>query len=119
MSRPHFLADEDLRREIVLAVRRLEPAVEIVTVQEVGLSGATDADVLNFANGNEWIVVSHDVNTMRAEANRRVAAGSGIAGLFLTAQSNATRAVADCLVLVWSASEGAEWRDRVEFIPFQ
>jgi predicted nuclease of predicted toxin-antitoxin system len=29
----------------------------------------TDPDVLNFAAAENWIVVSHDVNTMREAAN--------------------------------------------------
>ena len=49
MSRPRFLADEDLRFEIVLAVRRMEPAVDISTIVEMGQSGSADPDVLAFA----------------------------------------------------------------------
>src|SRR5207244_1232536 len=103
VSRPRFLADEDLRFEIVLAVRRREPAAEIVTVQEAGMSGMTDADVLAHAQAHGLIVVSHDVNTLRAEAEQRVRDGQRIAGVLLTAQRNPTREVADCLVLIWSA----------------
>jgi len=32
MSAPRFLADEDLRLEIVLATKRIEPALEFLTV---------------------------------------------------------------------------------------
>ena len=75
MSRPRFLADEDLRYEIVLAVRRREPTVEFPTVRDLGRAGATDADVLALANTDGWIVVSHDVSTLRAEADERVRDG--------------------------------------------
>jgi predicted nuclease of predicted toxin-antitoxin system len=117
VSRPRFLADEDLRFEMVLAVRRREPAVEFATVQENGKSGATDAEVLEYANANGLIVVSHDVNTLRAEAEQRVGDGRGVGGVLLTAQRNPTRNVADSLVMIWSASEAEEWRNRVVFIP--
>ena len=118
MSRPRFLADEDLRYEIVLAVRRREPTVEFPTVRELGRDGSPDADVLEFANAEGFIVVSHDVNTMRAEANERIRDGRGIAGVLLTAQGSPTRDLAECLVTIWTASEAEEWRDRVAFIPF-
>src|SRR5687768_11564072 len=101
MSRPRFLADEDLRFEIVLAVRRLEPAIEITTVVESGRSGATDAEVLEFAKAQGLIVISHDVNTLRAEAEQRVADGRGVAGVLLAPQRQPTRAVAESLVLLW------------------
>jgi hypothetical protein len=118
VSRPRFLADEDFRFEIVLAVRRREPAVEIATVQEMGKSGATDDDVLAYAHTHGLIVVSHDVNTMRAVAEQRVGDGRGVAGVQLAAQRTPTRDVADCLMLIWAGSEAEEWRDRVVFIPF-
>ena len=43
MTLPTFLADEDLRGAIVGAVRRLEPAIELVRAVDVGLAGKPDA----------------------------------------------------------------------------
>jgi hypothetical protein len=118
MSRPRFLADEDLRYEIVLAVRRMEPAVEITTIVEAGRSEASDAEVLDFAMQSRLLVVSHDVNTLRAEAERRIVDGRGVAGVFLAPQHHLTRAVAETIVLIWAASEAEEWANRVVFMPF-
>lgn len=118
MSRPRFLADEDLRFEIVLAVRRLEPAVEIPTVLELGLAGTSDADVLAYAQANGFLVISHDVNTLRAEAELRISDGRGVAGVFLTAQLNPTRPVAEAIVAIWGASEAEEWANQIVYIPF-
>ena len=70
MSRPRFLADEDLRGNILLAVRRLEAAVEITSVFEQGWASATDEEVLDFAWRERWLLVSHDVNTMKSFAER-------------------------------------------------
>jgi hypothetical protein len=50
VARPRFLADEDLRFEIVLAVRRLEPTIDFPTVVELGRAGSTDEQVLDFAH---------------------------------------------------------------------
>ncbi|MCI0378468.1 MAG: DUF5615 family PIN-like protein [Gemmataceae bacterium] len=118
MSRPRFLADEDLRFEIVLAVRRLEPAIDITTVVELGRAGSSDAEVLAFAQAQSLLVVSHDVNSLKAEAEQRIAQGQSVAGVFLTAQSKPTRPVAESIVLLWAASEAEEWANRVVFLPF-
>lgn len=118
MSRPRFLADEDFRIEIVAAVRRLEPAIEIVTTVKEGRAGSTDTEVLEFPSSSGRILLSHDVNTLRAEAENRITAGKGIAGAFLTAQRNPTRPIAESIVLIWAASEAEEWLDRIAFIPF-
>lgn len=117
MSRPRFLADEDLRGSIVRAVRRLAPTLEIVTILEEGLSSANDEEVLEFVWQQEWLVVSHDVNTMKAFAERRIADPQGIHGLFLAPQRSAIRLIAESLVLIWEASEFDEWRDRIVYLP--
>lgn len=118
MSRPRFLADEDLRLEIVLAVRRLEPALEFVTIGDLGRKGIDDSQILEFARRDGLIAVSHDVNTLRPEAESRIHDGRGIAGVLLTSQSSKSRDVAESIVLIWAASEAEEWIDRIEFIPF-
>ncbi|HLW64673.1 MAG TPA: DUF5615 family PIN-like protein [Gemmataceae bacterium] len=118
MSQPRFLTDEDLRFEIVLAIRRMEPALEIATVVELGRSGSTDAEVLDFSLANGLLVISHDVNTLKAEAESRIANGHGVAGVFLTSQRSKTHSVAESLVLIWGASEAEEWANRIVFLPF-
>ena len=117
MSQPRFLADEDLRGSIVQAVRRLKPDLQITTIVEQGESSISDEEVMAYAWDNQWLLVSHDVNTMKAVAERQLVEGDGIHGLFLAPQSRLTRVVAESLVLIWSASEFEEWRDRIVFLP--
>lgn len=117
MSRPRFLADEDLRGSIVRAVRRKTPTVEIDTVFEQGWSSATDKIVLEFAWQHRWIVISHDVNTMKAFAEQRIADGRGIHGLLLVPQRRPILPVVESLVLIAEASEFEEWRDRIVYLP--
>ena len=117
MCRPRYLGDEDLRGSVVKAVRRAEPAIEITTIVEQGMAGTSDEEVLEFAWQQQWIVVSHDVNTMKAEAEKRIDNGDGVHGLFLVPQSRTTRSVAESLVLIWAASEFEEWKDRIVLLP--
>jgi hypothetical protein len=74
--------------------------------------------VLEFAWQQHWLVVSHDVNTMTAAAQRRIGAGAGLHGLFLAAQTQPIRQVAECLVLIHDAAEFEEWRDLIVYLPF-
>lgn len=53
--------------------------------------------------------MTHDVNTMIAEAERRMAAGLLMTGLFVVPQSRATQEVGESLLLIWSSSEAEEW----------
>ncbi|MFT3878088.1 MAG: DUF5615 family PIN-like protein [Gemmatales bacterium] len=117
MSQPKFLADEDWRFEIVLAVRRYKPAIEISTIVELGRSGLPDAEQLAFAHENNWLLLSHDVNPLKGEAELRIKDCRGIAGLFLASQRSLTRAIAESLVMIWAASAAEEWKDRIVYLP--
>lgn len=117
MSRPRFLADEDVRIEIVLAVVGVDPTIEFVRVQDLGRSGLPDPEILEFANDHGWIVVSHDVSTMTSWAWDRLAAGEEIGGLMLAPQERTTREIADSLLVIAGASEAEEWRNQVVFLP--
>ena len=108
MTTPRFLADEDLRRSLVLATRRAAPALQFARAQDLGLSGTSDPEVLEFAHANGWQVVSHDVNTMKAAAEARIAAAEGMSGLFLVPQNRPTRVIVESLVLIWAASQAEE-----------
>jgi hypothetical protein len=118
VSTLRYLADQDLRFEIVLAVRRIEPAIEIHTAAEFGLSAASDDQVLEFAANNGYVVVSHDVNTMKGRAEQRVADRHPMRGLFLVPQDRLTRDVRDSLHVAWAASEAEEWHGKVSYLPF-
>jgi predicted nuclease of predicted toxin-antitoxin system len=117
MSRPRFLADNDLNDAIVVGVRRREPTAEFSRLRDLGLATRSDPEVLDFAAHENWIVVSHDVNTLREAANTRLMAGLPMAGLLLAHQRTPVSAVIESLVLIWTASEAEEWADQVEFLP--
>jgi len=61
--------------------------------------------------------LSHDVNTMKDAAEPRIRGGLRLSGLFLAQQTSATRAVAESLVLIWSASAAEEWENQIVFLP--
>ncbi len=117
MTTPRFLADEDLRLEIVLATKRLEPSLIFTTVAEEGLSGRSDAEILASAQRQGLIVVSHDVNTLKALAEERIRAGSGVSGVLLVPQTRLTRPIAESLIVIWGASYAEEWQDAVVYLP--
>ena len=80
MSRPHFLADNDLNDAIVMGVLRREPTIEFARLRDLGLATRADPEVLDHAAREKWIVVSHDVNTMREAACTCLLAGLSMSG---------------------------------------
>jgi hypothetical protein len=111
------LADHDFNEHIVVGVRRREPTIEFSRVRDLGMSDLPDAEILEYADRQRLIVVSHDVNTMPAAAYGRFMAGKTTAGLLMVQQTNPVRVIIEHLLLIWSASEAEEWNNQVCFLP--
>ena len=77
-----FLADENFNNQIVRGVLRQAPSIDIVRVQDVGLSGADDPTVLAWVAETGRIVLTHDVATMITFAYQRIQVGLSMPGLF-------------------------------------
>jgi hypothetical protein len=60
-----FAADENFNAEILRALRRIQPDLDVLMVQEAGISGASDPEVLEWAANLIRVLLTHDVRTMR------------------------------------------------------
>ena len=114
-----FLADEDLDSDIIEGLRSREPAIDILSAKKTSLRGTKDPDLLEFAAQQERILISHDRRTMIRHFRDRLAVGESSPGLFIVPQRSAIGEVIESLVLVWTASQSAEWRDTVVYLPFR
>src|SRR3990167_543187 len=75
-------ADENFNGDIVRGLLRRNPKLDIVRVQDVGLSGADDPSVLQWAADQGRIIVTHDISTLAKHAFDRIAAGQPMPGVF-------------------------------------
>lgn len=112
------MADEDLDAHITEGLRSREPAVDILDAKNAGLRGAKDPILLELAEQQGRIVVSHDRRTMTRYFRERAAAGKPNPGLFIVPQRCAIGEIIESLLLVWAASEASEWRDSIVYLPF-
>ena len=112
-----FLADADLNRAIVTAVREREPALDFMTATEAELEGHGDPDVLEFAASQRRILVSHDTSTMTMHFSERLRSGGASPGVLLVRQRASVGQIVDALLLVWSASSPGEWADQIHYLP--
>ena len=116
MSLVCFLADHDLNEQIVSGVTRREPLIDFRRVREVRLKTAVDHEILEYASREGFVVVSHDVNTMPAAAFQRIEQGQAMAGLLMVKQTDPVGLIIENLLLIWHASELADWKDQVLFL---
>ena len=66
--------DEDFNNRIVRGLLRRQPDIDILRVQDAGLAGRDDEEVLDWASEGR-ILITHDVTTMKQTAYDRIAAG--------------------------------------------
>jgi predicted nuclease of predicted toxin-antitoxin system len=118
MSRePQFLTDEDFDRDIVIGVLRRLPTVDVIRVQDVGLAGADDPQVLEWAASNGRIVLTHDVNTMIACAKARLRAGQPLPGVPVVRQALPIAVAIEELLTIALCSAAEEWDTQIRFLP--
>jgi hypothetical protein len=70
-----FLADEDLRTGIIQGLRSREPAIDILDVKTAGLRGMKDPTLLELADQQGRIIISHDRETMTRYFRERLDSG--------------------------------------------
>ena len=112
-----FAADENITRQLLAGLRRRIPDIDIVSVQEAGLSGADDPAVLAWAASEGRILLSHDLSTMVPVAYARVAEGLTMPGVFLFSDRVPVGAVIDDIADILGLSDDDEWSDGVHYLP--
>lgn len=112
-----FGVDENFNLLIVRGLKRREPALDILLVQDVGLRSQDDPAVLAWAAVERRVTLTHDVRTMPHFATQRIASGQNMPGLIVVPdQMSIGLAIAD-LVLIVECSEAEEWEGRIEYLP--
>ncbi|MEL6470369.1 MAG: DUF5615 family PIN-like protein [Cyanobacteria bacterium J06623_4] len=114
-----FLADENFNNQIVRGVLRQNPIIDIARVQDVGLQGTDDPNVLDWAAKDERIVLTHDVATMITFAYERVQAGLPMPGLFEVRRGIPVGVVIEEIILIAECSLDKEWEGQVRFLPLK
>jgi hypothetical protein len=108
-----FLADADLNHVTVKGCRRREPTLDFLPANEANFQGVPDPDVLAFAAVENRILVTHDHQTMPGHFGDFLIRGRASPGVFLVSQHAPIADVIEDLVLIWTASDASEWRDRI------
>lgn len=112
-----FAADENFNNDIVRGLLRRQPGLSIVRVQDVGLSGADDRTVLEWAANEKRVLLTHDVTTITRHAYERIQGGRPMPGIFEISRAVPVgRAIEDILLLAECSLEN-EWEGQVRYLP--
>ena len=110
-------ADENFNSDIVRGLLRRKADIDIVRVQDVGLSGADDAAILEWAAQQGRVLVTHDVSTLTKYAYARISAGQPMPGVFEVSSRVSIAAAIDDLLLIVECSLEGEWEGQVRYLP--
>jgi len=110
--------DQDLDHDILRGLIRRIPRLDAVTAFEIGMSGATDSQLLSRAAQEGRIIVTHDRKTMPKHAGDLMGAGKNIAGLFVVPRSLSLREAIEDLELMITCSANDEWVNVIRYLPF-
>jgi hypothetical protein len=112
-----LVADENFNNDIVRGLLRRKPELDIVRIQDVGLSGADDPTLLEWAAQEGRVLLTHDVTTITRYAYERVKVGQSMPGVFEVSRAVPVgRAIEDILLLAECSLDG-EWEGQVRYLP--
>jgi hypothetical protein len=112
-----LVSDENFNGDILRGLYRRCPELDVVRVQDVGLTAASDPDILEWAAAEDRILLTHDRDTMLYFAYSRVKAGQAMPGVFLVSDLMPTGQAIDELLLAADCLAPEECKDLVRFFP--
>jgi hypothetical protein len=112
-----FLTDENFKGDIVRGLRHQRPELDLVRVQDVGLSSADDEVILERATQEVRLLLTHDVKTVTRYAYERARAALPMPGVVEVPRwLPVGRAVEEILTLA-ECSRESEWEGQVIYLP--
>jgi len=115
-----FLLDENLSKQIKIAVLRVNSAVDILCVGDPNAPpyGTQDPDLLRYLEGTQRLLITDNRKSMPGHLESHWVEGGHIWGLFWVRPMTPIGRLVQELLLIWEAAEAEEWIDRIDWIPF-
>src|SRR4051812_12626324 len=111
-----FAADENFNNDIVRGVLRRNPTLDIVRVQDAGLSNTEDPIILEWAAAEGRVFLTHDVATITRYAYDRVQLGLSMPGVFEITRKVPIGQVIEDILLLAECSLNGEWEGQVRYL---
>jgi len=108
--------DADFNGNILGGLLKLQPDLDVVRVQDVGLRTASDPEILDWAAKENRVLLTHDRTTMSDHAYDRVRAGELMPGVIVVRNQMPLGPIIDDLLLIALASSAEDWIDQVVFL---
>lgn len=112
-----LLADENFKRQILVGLGRRIGSLDVVRVQDSGLIGAEDPDILAWAAEEHRVLLTHDAGTVPDFAYQRLREDESMPGVIVVPDQMAIgRAIGD-LVLILEAGSQRDLEQQILYLP--
>lgn len=112
-----LLIDQNLDHDIMRGLTRRIPTLDAVTASEIGMSKATDPELLVWAAQVGRIIITHDRKTMPAHAADLMSKGESVAGIFVALRRLPLHQIIEDLEVMITCSENDEWVNVIRYLP--
>ncbi|MDJ1169812.1 DUF5615 family PIN-like protein [Roseofilum sp. BLCC_M154] len=113
-----LLADENFDNAIIRGLLRRNCNIDVVRVQDVGLSGIDDPTILEWAADRDRVLLTHDVATITRYAYERIEQNLPMAGVIeIPMGASIGQAIEDILLLLECSIED-EIAGQIHYLPF-
>jgi len=112
-----LLTDENFKRQILIGLRRRVASVDAVRVQDAGLSGAEDPDILAWAAAERRVLLTHDAQTVPDFAYQRLREGVPMPGVVIVPDQMAIGRAIEDLVLMLEAGSQDDFEHQILYLP--
>src|ERR1043165_10119988 len=109
--------DENFNQRILRGLKHRVPNLDYSVVQEAGLGGGSDQNILAWAAERNLVLVTHDLKTIPRFAYERVAQRLPMAGVIAIGDELPIGQVIEELAVIVACSESSDWENQVVYLP--
>lgn len=112
-----MLADENFDNTVIRELLRRNPDIDIVRVQDVGLSGEDDPTMLIWAAQENRVLFTHDVATITRYAYERRTQGQSMPGVIEVSVDAPIGRVIEDILIILECSFAGELEGQIQYLP--
>lgn len=112
-----ILADQNFSGPILNGLKRRLPELDVVRTVDLGIGRYLDDKIMDWADRDGRVVVTHDLKTFEKYAYLRIEKSKGLSGVILVPDSLSIGVAIGQLVLVLECINDDEWKDLVLRLP--
>ena len=120
MRQLRFLCDEDVSHDIIMFLRSIEPAIDVLVSGEAGAppKQASDGIVYRAAVTLGRTLLSGDKRTMSRVFTADLLAGGHNSGVIFLKSGHSGASYTAMIHLIWFCETTDDWIDRIDYIPY-